>query len=282
MKMSSVVNRSYRFRYFWSNSKPFLSGDLFADESDIALYGPRFRNIPRIFRRLSEAKVVFCPGEMVDSLFEDLGNRISPKVIVVGNSDRDFNHFDFRLPKSVKHVFLQNQLFIDARFTPLPIGLENIRIGINGLPRNFLLDSAPTKNSILVGPFSPTHEERYSLLDRINVGETPDFVVVQKSQLPPTKYSDLASQYQFVACPRGNGHDTHRFWETLYRGSIPVVRRSIWSYQFTQMGLPIRELDDWEELLINKDLRKIDIFFRPKDLEIIWWPYWRNLIARYL
>ena len=31
--------------------------------------------------------------------------------------------------------------------------------------------------------------------------------------------------HAFVLCPRGNGVDTHRMWETLYMGSIPIVRR---------------------------------------------------------
>ena len=28
----------------------------------------------------------------------------------------------------------------------------------------------------------------------------------------------------FVLCPEGNGIDTHRVWEALYSGSIPIVR----------------------------------------------------------
>jgi hypothetical protein len=30
-----------------------------------------------------------------------------------------------------------------------------------------------------------------------------------------------ASEYSL--CPRGNGIDTHRFWESLYTGTIPIV-----------------------------------------------------------
>jgi hypothetical protein len=29
-----------------------------------------------------------------------------------------------------------------------------------------------------------------------------------------------------VACPRGNGLDTHRVWEALYLGAVPVLERS--------------------------------------------------------
>ena len=31
------------------------------------------------------------------------------------------------------------------------------------------------------------------------------------------------SSYYFCLCPRGNAFDTHRFWESLYLGVIPVI-----------------------------------------------------------
>ncbi len=38
-------------------------------------------------------------------------------------------------------------------------------------------------------------------------------------------YSRL-SEYKFWICPRGNGLDTHRAWEALYVGAVPVIKRS--------------------------------------------------------
>ena len=32
--------------------------------------------------------------------------------------------------------------------------------------------------------------------------------------------------HRFTICPRGNGIDTHRMWEALYMGSIPIVEES--------------------------------------------------------
>jgi hypothetical protein len=52
--------------------------------------------------------------------------------------------------------------------------------------------------------------------------------------------------HAFVLCPRGNGIDTHRLWETLYMGSIPVVRRDIAHSGWTD--LPIVFVDSWEDV----------------------------------
>lgn len=56
---------------------------------------------------------------------------------------------------------------------------------------------------------------------------------------------DLKS-HPFVLCPRGNGLDTHRLWEALYMGSIPVVRRDIGYNDFTE--LPICWVNDWTDV----------------------------------
>jgi hypothetical protein len=52
--------------------------------------------------------------------------------------------------------------------------------------------------------------------------------------------------HTFVVCPRGNGVDTHRLWETLYMGSIPILRKDIAYMDF--IDLPICFVDNWEEI----------------------------------
>ena len=52
--------------------------------------------------------------------------------------------------------------------------------------------------------------------------------------------------HEFVLCPRGNGVDTHRLWETLYMGSIPIVQRDIAHRGWED--LPIAWVDSWEEV----------------------------------
>ena len=36
-------------------------------------------------------------------------------------------------------------------------------------------------------------------------------------------YMDIIAASKFVFCPRGNGIDTHRFWETYAANSIPII-----------------------------------------------------------
>jgi len=52
--------------------------------------------------------------------------------------------------------------------------------------------------------------------------------------------------HKFVVCPRGNGVDTHRLWETLYMGSIPIVRRCPNVAQWDD--LPVCFVDNWDSI----------------------------------
>jgi hypothetical protein len=59
--------------------------------------------------------------------------------------------------------------------------------------------------------------------------------------------------YAYVICPPGFGYDTHRTWETLMMGRIPIIQASPIDKVYT--GLPVLRVKDWnvidEEWLHN-------------------------------
>ena len=51
-------------------------------------------------------------------------------------------------------------------------------------------------------------------------------------------------------CPWGNGVDTHRVWETVYSGNIPVTKKH---HTFsTSIGLPIHFIPEYGDLTLEK------------------------------
>ena len=60
------------------------------------------------------------------------------------------------------------------------------------------------------------------------------------------KYLRNMRNHKFAICPRGNGVDTHRLWEALYVGSIPIVRRDTAMHTFAD--LPICWVDNWTDV----------------------------------
>jgi hypothetical protein len=264
------------------NSTPFLSGDAFADFSDFQFYPPKYRRVESGKISLASAKIVFCPSHRVEEFFEEFGSYINAKVLIFGNSDREFSESNFNMPKSVKHVFAQNLLVKNSKWvTGIPIGLENLRLAANGYPKLLKKSAQRIDSKILIGPFGLTHDERRELVEQEFSLE--DRITFCSERLTPKQYSKLASRYSYIVAPRGNGIDTHRLWETLYRGAIPIVRRSQWLENFSFLDKLVIKVDSWDVAEIVECVeRSRTSLFNPSEKQELWWPYWESTIKRYL
>jgi hypothetical protein len=83
--------------------------------------------------------------------------------------------------------------------------------------------------------------------------------------------------HTFVLCPRGNGIDTCRLWETLYMGSIPIVINTAALEEFKD--LPILFIDNWEEInpeLLNE--KYAEIMSKTWNMEKLKFSYWERVI----
>jgi hypothetical protein len=262
------------------DSSPFLSGDAFAKLSDVSVFPPYFRGIKPSRREIAAASIIFCPSHRLEDLLEDYGNIVSAKVLLLGNSDRDFVNPIENLPHSIKKVFCQNLTFKDPRYHVLPIGIENLRLATNGdinlFPRDFFAVEKIEK--ILLGPFSKTHAERDEFVFSDFTG---DKAVILNHRLKPRSYAELSSTFRYIAAPRGNGLDTHRFWESLYRGGIPVVKKSVWSTQIQALGIPLLEVNSWDAREVLETVSSAERFMavRP-ELPQIWLSWWEQLIRK--
>lgn len=276
------INTARKIFNFHKNTFPFISGDLFADMADISMYSPKLRGRKPSMQQMSRARVIFCKSNKVEEFLLDYGKSVNAKVLILGNSDEDFETFDYQLPNSVKIVFAQNLMFQDPRFRCLPIGIENIRYGANGMPYLFSSKYAESrkKDKILIGPFGKTHMERYEL-DGLVYSDGPWECIT--TRLRPKEYARHAAEFKYIAAPRGNGMDTHRFWETVYRGGIPVVKRNLWSEGIKYLDIPFTEISAWEEGLLNALVKDDSTkMIHPGRIKDLWWPSWEQRIKSYL
>jgi len=96
--------------------------------------------------------------------------------------------------------------------------------------------------------------------------------------IPYKEYCESVRNHKFTFCPRGNGIDTHRFWETIYLGSIPIViDYPIMSYFFDK--LPIVKATNWFQItdeFLEAEYERIHE--TDYDFEIMKMGFWRNMI----
>jgi len=64
------------------------------------------------------------------------------------------------------------------------------------------------------------------------------------------QYLTSIRNHSFTLCPRGYGVDTHRLWETLYMGSIPIVKDDIAHRDWKD--LPILFVNDWVDVTLER------------------------------
>jgi hypothetical protein len=262
--MNMLRRVSLRFNQYLrrnSTSLPYISGDGF-----------------RAVSQRESIAVFFCKSESLEDSLQDLSDIGQDFVLISGNSDRDFNFTLTGVPENLRRLYLQNSFVSDSNLIrTLPIGVENFRHSTNGLPRSLKsrFEFQVKRNQILLGPFGATHAERAELL---NLESYRDISVITQ-RMSPRMYSKFASEFKFVACPRGNGVDTHRIWEALYRGSIPIVLDNPWSQSLDYLGLPIIRIPAWTKDNLVEVLEKYSDFApeSPQNLQYLWIGAWEKL-----
>jgi hypothetical protein len=265
-----------------SISDPYLSGDLFAKNSDLAVTEQRLKNLDLLRSDLTSAKVIFCQSHLLERFLSVCGEAIRAKVLICGNSDFDFMQEPTNIPQSIEICLFQNLNFRHEKYQVLPIGIENLSLAVNGFPSFFTKkrgDSIKLER-LLIGPFSPTHSERNGSIDLHKSLQCSDYF---HDRLPPEEYHNLISRYRFVLCPRGNGIDTHRFWETVYHGGIPVVNESEWSRNIKNLGIPILEINKMSHFENQLQISVANgTQINPNQIKELWWPYWKEKIKSFI
>ena len=94
--------------------------------------------------------------------------------------------------------------------------------------------------------------------------------------MPKEKYLEFLTDCRAIVCPRGNGFDTHRVWESLAKGTWPIVQDNAHTQLLRRQypSLPLLTIDSPEDL----DMSGLD---RPEELPrfhpVLLREYWRIL-----
>jgi len=240
--------------------------------SDISVYPPRFRGKQPGLSEIRSAKVIFCPSDKLTTFLDDYCDEISAKVIICGNSDFEFFNLPSNIPLSISQLFLQNSFISDDPLvTTLPIGIENFRWGVNGNQKSMSVGRSwgQRKNDILIGPVGLTHPIRTEVSKEFF--KPIEGIKFIPNRIEPSEYDRLSKDVRFVAAVRGNGVDTHRHWETLYRGGIPIILEDGWSAGIDSLNLPFLKVAAWAPELLREVIRnEIDLGFSPGKISALW------------
>ena len=96
------------------------------------------------------------------------------------------------------------------------------------------------------------------------------------------RYVQGLRSHSFSLAPRGVGIDTHRIWESLYAGCIPIVQKVVALREFHD--LPIFFVDRWEDACNEDVLKQVrDEYYQRKwNLGKLTLSYWFQYVCRIL
>ena len=146
-------------------------------------------------------------------------------VIYTHNSDHslDLNYEPLLKSKLIKHIYSQNVDIVSDKVSLLPIGIANSMWRHGNLLELYTVIKDTWKykktKSIYVNINPNTYDYRKVLLEKIKTTQCFNLA----NSKPYIEYLYELASHRFCLCIRGNGIDTHRFWESLYLGVIPVL-----------------------------------------------------------
>jgi hypothetical protein len=233
--------------------------------------------------RLRACRVIFVYTHLLPWFFAhalpELRHRF---VLVTHNSDASVGdeHRVFLEDGRIARWFAQNARIRHAKLTALPIGVANAQWPHGDLDALV---------AACAGAPNARREKAYCSFDvRTNPGvrlpllarlvRSPD-VEVDPAALVYGDYLERVAEHRWCICAPGNGVDSHRAWEAMYLGTIPVVTRSA---EPTDLygGLPVLEVDDVGRVdLASWSSASTSLRFDAPGAERLRMDHWRRTIA---
>ena len=189
-----------------------------------------------------------------------------------GATPTNFMFWDDLLPPNLNYVYVQNLNIDHPKFRVLPLGV----LSKHGQKLTNVVGETHRKDKLCYANFA-THTYLFrSILTRGYLAQNE--WITYESDLDLTDYYRQLASSEYVLCPRGNGHDSFRVWESLILGAFPVVTRSVMWTRFSNF-LPILVVDHWnevtEELLSEK--RESLEQKKAEDWSMMFYqPFWNN------
>ncbi len=182
--------------------------------------------------QFENGRVVFCKIDEVWRLFRALRRTTKRIVLVTGEGDKPVTEDLWaQKPPHVMSWFGTNMFADHPTAHPIPLGLGNadgkVTLSWEEIQQPVL--DRPLRDHLLYANFGSVSNPavREPLLQWIH---RPDQSWITKETHSSVQgkagYLNQLRTHRFVFCPPGNGEDTHRMWEALYCGAIPVVRIS--------------------------------------------------------
>jgi hypothetical protein len=224
---------------------------------------------------IEENDVIYSHTDHVESLFKILETLKFKNIkIITSQSDRKITKKLFnKKPNCISEWYSINVHFKNKALIPIPLGLAPYRNTKSVILNDFYdLKYDNVKDQLIYANFNiNTNYFHRSRASSYYIKNYKKKLVSQKNY---AEYLKNLKKYKFALCPWGNGIDTHRFWEALYCGVIPITKKHYLYESFS--GLPMVLVKSYK--LLNKIEKNTN--YESFDLIKLNMKYWIEVIQR--
>lgn len=266
-----------------------ITGELIQELCDVSIYEINYlRKNPSVYKHLKDLILVGSP--ITDSLknkiketksffikmnwikyfvFDILPNIQNKFILITHDSDYNSGNIQEILNHPLLIGWYGENMIPHHKTRGIPIGLENKDMW-NRTDFELIEKMKDTpKTNMMYFNFNDTHPSRTHIRKvLLNNGWS------ENKKESWDEYIKNLSSYKFCASPRGNGIDTHRIWECIYLGVIPIVQKDPQMYHWFN-ELPILWVNDFEE--VTQDYLN-NVKITNNNLEITTLNYWKDMI----
>lgn len=236
------------------SSYPYVTGDtirafadhVFDETTDMAAWGGRAAAV-------RHGDIVFLKTDYMAQFFETVFPRVQHAfVLATHNSDygAPATFASFLDDPKLLAWYAINPDTVHPKLTPMPLSFANA-YWPHGSPAA-LLDEFNTGH----GPWQARKHRVYVNMDTgtnlaarskaLNQVADLQGVHIRRDRANYTDYLADVAASKFVLCPPGNGVDSHRTWEAVLLGAVPIVEASLLNPLYS--GLPVVVVQRWDDV----------------------------------
>tara|TARA_B100001029_G_C15061019_1_gene458487 strand:+ start:2996 stop:4030 length:1035 start_codon:yes stop_codon:yes gene_type:complete len=201
---------------------------------------------------ICENDIIFCHSSFIHELFYLLNkiDNLKNLKLVTTQSDVKITKKLFNAkPKCVSEWYSINVDYDHEKLIPIPLGIANDYSPKNLKTEDFLdVEKNLQKMEKIYCNFNPNTNNK----ERININKlfkNNELFEFDSPNLSLSEYLHKLTEYRFILSPWGNGYDTHRLWESLYSGSIPITKNHITYKSLSDKSVLF--VDDYKEVNIE-------------------------------
>jgi len=216
--------------------------------------------------KIKENDIIFCHTEVVEILLFYLNKLTFLKnlKLITHQSDRSLNKSIFdKKTTNISNWYSTNVVYENPLLHPIPIGVNNF-YNENYFNKNiqnlFKKKQILNKNENIYVNFTvnTNNKHRSEAMKHVQLLNS-EYTNIDMNH-DTTKYIKGLSSSKYTLAPWGNGIDTHRFWEAIYLGSIPIIENHITFGEYLKYCISHSEYG-FENGVTNKELESFDMDF---------------------